>query len=90
MKSNCNCDIWDPPITYRLSPYKERCEKLRLEKLSTRRKVTNALMACDLFNKTIVDADIEKRFVRSRHHHLMRNQMPLAETMQAIKSITNH
>lgn len=70
-----------PP--YRIQPYEERCEKLGLEKLSKRRKVTNTLMAYDLFNKRIGDANIETRFVRKTQHRSMRNERVLAEAVYA-------
>lgn len=68
-----------PP--YRLTPYEERCEKLGLEKLSTRRQVTNALMAYDLYNKRIDDSNIETRFVRRIQPRSLRNDRVLVEAM---------
>ena len=68
-----------PP--YRLSPYEERCEKLGLEPLSIRRKVTNALMAYDLFNRRIDDDNIQMRLIRRTQHRSMRNERPLAESV---------
>lgn len=66
-----------PP--YRLLPYEERCEKLGLDKLSTRRKVTNALTAYDLYNKRIVDTNIEAKFIRRQQQQSLRNERPLVE-----------
>ena len=68
-----------PP--YRLLPYEERCEKLGLDKLSTRRKMANALMAYDLYNKRINDVNIEARFVRRQQHRQLRIERPLVESI---------
>lgn len=68
-----------PP--YRLSPYEERCEKLRLETLSTRRQVANAIMAYDLYNKRINDSNIESRFIRREQHRTLKNHRLLAEAI---------
>ncbi|XP_037047073.1 uncharacterized protein LOC119081902 [Bradysia coprophila] len=68
-----------PP--YRLEPYEERCKKIGLDKLSTRRKIANALMAYDLYNKRINDVNIEARFIRRQQHRSFRNERPLAEVL---------
>ncbi len=67
-----------PP--YRLQPYEERCEKLGLETLSSRRRVSNAVMAYDLYNERIKDDNIRRRFVRVTHQRSLRNQRLLSET----------
>ena len=68
-----------PP--YRLPPYEERCASLGLDQLSTRRKMANALMAYDLFNKRINDTKIDATFIRRQQYHSLRNERPLVETV---------
>ncbi len=51
-----------PP--FRLLPYKERCEKIGLETLETRRKIANLMMAYDLYNNLINDDNIQRKLIR--------------------------
>lgn len=68
-----------PP--YRLSPYEERCDKLGLDNLATRRKISSALMAHDLYNKRIDDANIATSLVRRTQNRTLRNERPLVEAV---------
>lgn len=68
-----------PP--YRLQPYEERCKTLGLDKLSTRRTITNAIMAYDLYNKRINDDNIDAKLIRRQHQRSFRNERPLAEVV---------
>lgn len=66
-----------PP--YRLSPYEERCEKLGLDRLSTRRKEANIMTAYDLYNKRINDRNVESRFIRRSTHYQLTSNRVLTE-----------
>lgn len=66
-----------PP--YRLPPYDERCEKLGLVKLETRRTEANALMAYDLYNGVISDKNIERKLIKVSHNRILRDNRLLRE-----------
>ena len=68
-----------PP--YRLTPYEERCGKLGLEKLETRRNVMNCMLAFDLFNGIISDKNIDKRLIKLMTKYNLRDNRLLLETL---------
>ena len=66
-----------PP--YKLQPYEERCQKLGLDKLSVRREMANAMMAYDLYNGVIDDANIKKKLTSKPSYHNVREKKLLVE-----------
>ncbi len=66
-----------PP--YILPPYEERCEKLGLIKLETRRLEVNAIMAYDLYNGFIKDKNIENKLIKVNHNRSLRDNRLLRE-----------
>ncbi len=66
---------------YRLPPYDERREKLRLDKLSTRRTEIDSMMAYDLYNGLINDTNIARKLIRSNQNTVLRNNRLLREMM---------
>lgn len=59
-----------PPYT--LPPCEERCEKLGLATLSTRRTEMDSMMAYDLYNGIISDSNIASKLVSSNQNIVKR------------------
>lgn len=66
-----------PP--YVLSPYEERCKKLGLVKLETRRAQANAVMAYDLYNGVIKDTNLNMKLVKVNHNRSLRDNRLVRE-----------
>lgn len=68
-----------PP--YRLAPYEDRCKQLGLDTLATRRDEIDSVMAYDLYNGTISDDNIARKFVRSNQNRVLRDNRLLRESL---------
>lgn len=65
--------------SYRLAPYTERCDKLKLQPLVLRRNISDAMFAYDVFVLNINDSFISSRFVRTNSIRILRNARLLEE-----------
>ena len=51
--------------SYRLAPYEDRCKQLNLQPLETRRTISDAALAFDIYNRNIVDDLISPKFIHN-------------------------
>src|SRR6202012_604453 len=68
-----------PP--YRLAPYEDRCRQLGLATLATRRTEIDSMMAYDLYNGTISDNNIARKFIKSNQNSVLRDNRLLRESL---------
>lgn len=58
--------------SYRLAPYVDRCEQLKLQSLELRRTVADAMLAFDIYKRNVYDDLITSKFVPSTSGYNLR------------------
>lgn len=67
--------------TYRLAPYIDRCEALKIDPLEVRRKVADALFAYDVYMNNVDSSYLRSKFVNIEHTRNLRRVRLLNEPM---------
>lgn len=82
--------LWFRGDSNRMLAY-ERCDKIEIEKLSTRRKTMWALVTCDLYQRSIHDVNDEAKFMRRTllAKTTYGQHQPLAKTIRSADDLSD-